>query len=211
MLWRRQNFSETRCTQRDTMLWRRPKRAPRLVRFWMGRGLAARWEWRWCIGSHCAANGVRDWLRSHRIHGRAPNKSKKDPRQKIASLTRRGSEYSAEVSSSFLYPWDETVCSFWHKNQQRTVAETPSISMHWNARSFNISSRKTREFNVTSRAFFWKKIQMELDRYFWQSCDWQLSFVPGHFEHGFRSVNFRQNCCVSKAHLYDLGSKAKGV
>lgn len=152
------NFSQTRCSQRDTMLWRRPKRALRLVRFWTGRGLAARWEWRWWIASHCAVNGVRDWLRTHRIHGRAPNKSKQDPRLKVASLTRRGSEHSAELLEFphlFLYPWDETVCSFWHRSQQRTVADTPSISMHWNARSFNISSRKTREF--TSRAFFERK------------------------------------------------------
>lgn len=55
-----------------------------------------------------------------------------------------------------------------------------------------IQNKKPQNSGVYFSCIFWKRIQMELDRYFWQSCDWQLSFVPGHFEHGFRSVNFGQ-------------------
>lgn len=206
------NFSQTRCTQRDTMLWRRPKRALRLVRFWTGRGLAARWEWRWWIASHCAVNGVRDWLRTHRIHGRAPNKSKQDPRLKVASLTRRGSEHSAE-----LLEFPHLFFISLRRNSVLLLAQEPAADSSWYPvyqhalKRQIIQYKQPQNSGVYFSCLFWKKIQMELDRYFWQSCDWQLSFVPGHFEHGFRSVNFGQNCCISKARLYDLGSKTKGV
>lgn len=84
------------------MLRIRPERARWLVRFGIGRGLAARWEWRWWIASHCAVNGVRDWLRTQRIHGWALNNSKQDPRLKDASLTRRGSAEQLEFPHLFM-------------------------------------------------------------------------------------------------------------
>lgn len=170
------------------MLRRRSKRALWLVSFETGRGLEARWEWRWWIASHCAVNGVRDWLRTHRIHGWAPNNSKQDPRLKDESLTRRGSTELLEFPHLFISLRRNWGAPFRHASQERTVADIPSISMHWNARAYN--SSKTREF--TFHGSPWKKIQMEVDRHFWQSCDWQLSFVRGDFEHGYRSINFGQ-------------------
>lgn len=152
------NFSETRCTQRDTMLWRRPKRALRLVRFSTGRGLAARWEWRMdreslrcerCSGLTTDAPDPRSSAEQIQTRSKAKSRVINSPRKRVQRRI-------AGISPSFyILETKEWVCSFWHTSQQRTVADTPSISMHWNARSFNISSRKTREF--TSRAFFERK------------------------------------------------------
>lgn len=167
------------------MLRRCHKRALRLVRFGIGRGLAARWEWRWWIASHCAVNGVRDWLRTHRIHGWAPNNSKQDPRLKDASLTRRGSAELLEFPHLFIFLRRKCV----HLSAREPGADSSWYPVYQHALKRQIIQyQKQQDSGVYFSWFFLKENPNGIGQTFLAV----LWLTVGHFEHGYRAINFGQ-------------------
>ncbi len=167
------------------MLRRCPKRALRLVRFGIGRGLAARWEWRWWIASHCAVNGVRDWLQTHRIHGWAPNNSKQDPRLKDASLTRRGSTELLEFPHLFIFLRRKCV----HLSAREPGADSSWYPVYQHALKRQIIQYQKQQHSGVYFSWF---ILKENPNGIGQTFLAVLWLTAGHFEHGFRAINFGQ-------------------
>lgn len=153
------------------MLRRHLKCTPWLVLFRVGRGLWARWEWRWWIASHCAVYGVRDWLWTHRIHGQAPNNFKQHPTLEDAPLTLWKSTELLEFPHLFIFSgWNRSLLlaslpgadSSWYPVYQREACiETP----RQNLQPTQTIEDAARSFLLT-RFFFSTNKQMAPDRYF---------------------------------------------